>query len=259
MAEESLRGRIAIVTGASAGIGEAVALDLSERGAGVVLNARRVERLEALARRIEERGGRAGVAPGDASDQETIDLMTERAREAFGGDADLVVVNAGRGLAGSVVTSDLDQWDEVVRTNVLGAMRLVRSVAGPMVEMASPEEPTKRPRDIVILGSTVGRHISPFSSMYGSTKFAVNSMAEATRRELGPKGVRVTLIEPAVVRSEFQQGAGYSDDLVATFEERFGPLLEPDDIARLIGFVVTQPAHVHVNDVVIRSVRQDYP
>jgi NADP-dependent 3-hydroxy acid dehydrogenase YdfG len=259
MANGPLEGRIALVTGASAGIGEAIAMDFAAKGAGVVINARRVERLETLLGKIERAGGRAAIAPGDAGAPETINLMLERAHEAFGDDADLVVVNAGRGLAGSVLTSDPEQWEELLRTNILGAMRLVRAAAGPMVEMTPADEPTKRARDIVILGSTVGRHISPFSSMYGATKFAVNSMAEATRRELGPKGVRVSLIEPAVVRSEFQQVAGYSDDLVGNFEERFGPLLAPEDIARLVTFIVTQPAHVHINDVVIRSVRQDYP
>lgn len=92
-------------------------------------------------------------------------------------------------------------------------------------------------RDIIVLGSVVGRHVSPFSSMYGSTKFAVHSLAEALRREIGPRGVRVTLIEPAVVVSEFQSVAGYTDDLVAGFEQKFGPLLAPEDIARAIAFI----------------------
>jgi NADP-dependent 3-hydroxy acid dehydrogenase YdfG len=118
---------------------------------------------------------------------------------------------------------------------------------------------TRQPRDIVVLGSVVGRHVSPFSSMYGSTKFAVHSLAEALRREIGPKGVRVTLVEPAVVVSEFQQVAGYTDELVDGFNEKFGPLLVPSDIARSIAWVAAQPAHVHVSDIVVRATRQEYP
>jgi NADP-dependent 3-hydroxy acid dehydrogenase YdfG len=118
---------------------------------------------------------------------------------------------------------------------------------------------TSQPRDIVVLGSTVGRHISPFSSMYGATKFGVNSLAEAARRELGPKGIRVSLIEPGFVVSEFQGVAGYSDDwLKATFD-RIGPVLDAKDIAHVVTTIASKPAHVHWGDVVLRGTRQDYP
>lgn len=116
-----------------------------------------------------------------------------------------------------------------------------------------------RPRDIILLGSTVGKHISPFSSMYGSTKFAVNSIAEAVRRELAPRGIRVTTISPAIVRSEFQAVAGYDPDKFGAFMDNIGPVLDPADIARTIVFIASQPAHVCINDVVIRPTRQDYP
>ena len=114
-------------------------------------------------------------------------------------------------------------------------------------------------RDVVVIGSNVGKHISPFSSMYGSTKFAVNSLAEAARRELGPKGVRVTLVAPGIVRSEFQEVAEYDAETFGEFMDRIGPVLEPGDVARMVLYVVGQPAHVHVNDVTIRPTRQDYP
>lgn len=256
-----LSGRIAVVSGASAGIGRAVALDLAMRGASVVVNARREDRLAEL--RDDIGADRAAIVAGDAADAGVVDAMLDTARERFGHEADLVVVNAGRGLAGSVTTSDPGQWEEMLRINVLGAALLMRAAAGRMV--ASGPDPAEgdswlgTPRDIVVLGSNVGRHISPFSSMYGATKFAVNSLAEAMRRELGPKGVRVSLVEPGVVKSEFQEAAGYDRNSFGEFMERIGPVLEPEDVARLIGFIVSQPAHVHVNDVLIRAVRQDYP
>ncbi|MEL6330038.1 MAG: SDR family oxidoreductase [Planctomycetota bacterium] len=252
----TLDGRIAVVTGASAGIGEAVARDLVAQGASVVLNARRKERLEALA---AELGDRTAVVAGDASEQSTIDACLTACEEAFGGPADLVVVNAGRGLRGGVLDSDEGDWEEVVRTNLLGAARLLRAAANAMAERQSNGDWQKRAHDIVVLGSTVGRHISPFSSMYGSTKFAVHSIAEAVRREVGPKGVRVSIIEPGVVASEFQQVAGYDKDAFGQFMEKIGPVLMPEDIARLITFVCSQPPHVHLCDGVIRATRQDYP
>jgi NADP-dependent 3-hydroxy acid dehydrogenase YdfG len=256
-----LSGRIGLVTGASAGIGEAVARELVARGARVVVNARRVERLEALKKALESAHPEAAcaLAPGDCADPGVINLMFDTAAAEFGRTPDLVVVNAGRGLAGSVVGSDPGEWGEVVRTNLLGAAALMRAAAERMTTGLTPENWRERAHDIVVLGSVVGRHVSPFSSMYGSTKFAVHSLAEALRREIGPKGVRVTLVEPAVVVSEFQAVAGYTDDLVGGFEEKFGPLLEPADIARAIGFVAAQPPAVHVSDIVVRATRQDYP
>lgn len=256
-----LDGRIAVVTGASAGIGEAVAIDLAAQGARVVANARRAERLQSLCDRLG-RDCAVGVA-GDAAEEPVIDRMLDTARERFGGEADLVVANAGRGLAGSVVTSDEAQWEEMVRTNLLGAARLMRRAAARMIE-AGPDPQhgegwLRRPRDIVVLGSTVGRHISPFSSMYGGTKFAVNSLAEAQRRELAPRGIRVSLVEPGIVRSEFQQVAGYDPDGFGELMQRYSPVLEPADVARAITFIAAQPAHVHLNDVVIRGTRQEYP
>jgi NADP-dependent 3-hydroxy acid dehydrogenase YdfG len=260
-----LDGRVAIVTGASAGIGEAVARELVADGASVVVNARRGDRLETLKAELDKAQGVECVAAvaGDCSDDAVIAAMFDAAESAFGKPADLVVVNAGRGLAGSVVSSDKAEWDEVVRTNLLGAASLMRASAERMTAdretVSSGSGWTDQPRDIVVLGSVVGRHVSPFSSMYGSTKFAVHSLAEALRREIGPKGVRVTLVEPAVVVSEFQQVAGYTDELVEGFEEKFGPLLVPGDIARSIAFVAGQPAHVHVSDIVVRATRQEYP
>lgn len=260
-----LTGRVAIVTGASAGIGQAVALDLAARGAGVVLNARREARLDELAQRISDQHGlingktRAVGVAGDASDDATVDAMLGAAQEYFGKAADLIVANAGRGLSGSVMTSDTDQWEELIRTNLLGVAKLIRRSGEQLLKLNESRDWSKHPCDIVVLGSTVGRHISPFSSMYGATKFGVNSLAEAARRELGPKGIRVTLIEPGIVKSEFQSVAGYDPESFGELMEKYSPVLTPEDVARTVGFIVCQPAGVHLCDVVIRPTRQDYP
>ena len=262
---QSLQGRVAIVTGASAGIGMAIAVELASRGAGLVLNARRESRLDELAQRISDQYGmisgkpRALCVPGDASDDATIDAMLDAAQEHFGKPADLIVANAGRGLNGSVMTSDTDQWEEMIRTNLLGVAKLMRRSGEQLLKLNEGRDWTKHPCDMVVLGSTVGRHISPFSSMYGATKFGVNSLAEAARRELGPRGIRVSLIEPGIVKSEFQSVAGYDPESFGQLMEKFAPVLVPEDVARTIGFIVSQPAGVHVCDVVIRPTRQDYP
>ena len=263
-----------MITGASAGIGEAMARRFAGEGARLVINARREDRLQALARDLGP--DRVAVASGDAADDSTVETMLNLARDRFGGgrqEADLVVVNAGRGLRGSVYDSDAAHWEEVIRTNLLAAAKLMRAAAvrmageipvvqgAPQPQASAGPDPswTTRPRDIIVLGSTVGRHLSPFSSMYGSTKAGVHMLAESLRRTCGPRGVRVSLLEPGIVRSEFQAAAGYDPDSFGKFMDSIGPVLSPEDIAAVALFLAAQPAHVHINNVMIRPTRQEYP
>ncbi len=259
MIESSLSGRIALITGASSGIGQALVRELVLHGARVVGNGRRKERLQDLENVFNKESVAVTSVLGDASRQDVIESLFEAAPANFGSEADIVIVNAGRGLAGSILSSDPEQWEELIRINILGCLRLMRSAGQRLTSNAQSKSWPEKPRDIVVLGSSVGRHISPFSSVYGSTKFAVNSLAEALRREIGPKGVRVTLIEPGIVESEFQRVAGYEDQWFNEFAGRIGPILKPEDVAQLVRFIISQPAHIHINDVVIRPTRQDYP
>jgi NADP-dependent 3-hydroxy acid dehydrogenase YdfG len=269
---QTLKDRIAIITGASAGIGEATARDLAKQGARLVINARRESNLDAIAADYPK--GQISVYAGDAGDPALSVKLLDHAAATFGKEADLVVVNAGRGLRGSLTDSDTAEWEAMIRTNILGACHLMRETANRMVkQMPDPDKEAEAfaahwqktvetggpSRDIVVLGSTVGRHISPFSSMYGSTKFAVNSLAEALRRQLAKHGIRVTLIEPGIVRTEFQESAGYEMEGFSAFMNSVGPVLTPEDISRSIMFTVSQPPAVHVNDVMIRPTRQEYP
>ncbi len=264
---ETLAGRIAIITGASSGIGLAIARQLAANGCRSVLNARRAPTLNDVVNELNRNIPHllAIGVPGDCADEAAIQQMFLAARSSFGAVPDLVVVNAGRGLAGSVVTSDPEEWEEMIRTNLLGAARLIRAAAHAMLGTSDPAaallDPDwlNRSRDIVVIGSVVGRHVSPYSSMYGSTKFGVHGLAEGVRRELGPKGIRVTLIEPGFVVSEFQGVAGYKDEWFRGVLEKLGPVLKPDDVARMVSFVCAQPAHVNVGNILIRPTRQEYP
>ena len=265
-AQPPLEARTALITGASAGIGHQTAVHLADLGARVILNARREQRLLDLAQQLDDQyplsdgSPRAFVLPGDAADQSVIDAALAPDGRSGRPVPDLVVVNAGRGLAGSVLTSDRDQWDEMIRTNYLGAAALIRSAGNALATLQEKREwPRGGAADIVIVGSTVGRHISPFSSMYGSTKAAVHALAESARRELAPKGVRVSLVEPGIVRTEFQGVAGYDERSFGEKMESIAPVLTPADIARAIGFIVSQPPGVSVSDLVVRPTKQDYP
>jgi NADP-dependent 3-hydroxy acid dehydrogenase YdfG len=247
--------RIAIVTGTTSGIGEATMRKFVAAGFGVVGNGRNAEKLAVLENEI---GSAFCSVAGNAADSTVVEQLFAMAQDHFGRGPDIVVANAGRGLGGSVKDVDLTQFEEVFKINVSGALALIQKAAQKMVDVQQKAFP-KSAADIVLIGSTVGRHISSFSAVYGATKFAVHALAEGLRREVGPKGVRVSLVEPGAVLSRFQAGAGYSDELVNSFHEKFGPLLIGDDIANAILQIVTQPPHVHISDIVVRPTRQDYP
>ena len=239
-AEKSLTGKTAIVTGASSGIGRATAATLARAGAAVVIQARRRDRLDQ-------------VAAGDAGVQADVDLLLERtlAWTAGGGQCDIVVVNAGRGLAGGVLDSDPSQWQDLYQVNVFGAACLMRRAGQVMVNRKSG--------DIVVIGSVVGRNISPFSGFHGSSKFAVGALAEALRREVCSHGVRVSLVFPGVVVSGFQAVAGYTEENFGKAVAQFGQLLEPQAIADGIHWLLTLPPHVNVSEIMIRPTGQPVP
>lgn len=251
--ERPLAGKTALVTGSSSGIGYATAFSLAQAGAAVVIHARRKDRLDKLASEITSHGGNALPVAGDASVAGDIDSLLER---ALGWDEghkklDVVVVNAGRGLAGGVLSSDESQWQEVYGVNVVGAAYLLRRAGQYMTQRKSG--------DIVVIGSVVGRNVSPFSGFYGSSKFAIGAITEGLRREICQYGVRVSLVMPGIVVSEFQDVAGYNQENFGNAVSQFGKLLEPQAIADGILWLLTLPAHVNVNEIMIRPTGQNYP
>ena len=247
--------RIAIITGTTSGIGEATMRRFVADGFGVVGNGRNVEKLSALENEIGP--GFCSIA-GDAAENAVVEKLFVIAKDRFGREADIVIANAGRGLGGSVKDADLTQFEDVLKINVAGALALIQKAAQKMVDRQKKAFPQSA-ADIVIIGSTAGRQISPFSAVYSASKFAIHSLAEGLRREVGPHGVRVSLVEPGLVLSGFQAVAGYSEEMVNTLEEKFGPLPIAADIANAISQIVTQPPHVHISDIVVRPTCQDYP
>lgn len=250
---QALSGKTAIITGASSGIGRATALALAEAGAAVVIQARRAERLDNVARAISDRGGKVLAVVGDAGQEADIDRLLDDtlAWEDGGRRYDIVVVNAGRGLAGGILTSDPAQWQDLYQVNVIGATCIMRRAGQYMAE--------EKEGDIVVISSVVARNLSPFGAFYGSSKAAVSVIAEALRRDVAPAGVRVSIVMPGIARSEFQQVAGYNEDNFGNAVAQFGKLLEPQEIADAIRWLLTLPPHVNINELMIRPTGQVYP
>lgn len=253
----STETRAALVTGASVGIGRATALALAEAGLGVVVSARRESALATLVAEVQAAGGRAHPVVADLSTVKGVDGMWRDTCAALGRAPEVVIANAGHGLQGGVLSSDRAKWENMIALNYTGCVHLLRVAA--LAQAEAIEAGTAPSGDLVVLGSVSGHNVSPFSGMYGSTKFAVTAAAEALRREVGSRRVRVTVIKPGIVKSEFQDVAGYDAETFGKAVAKFGDMLEPEDVARAIRFVVEQPPNVHVNDLVIRPVAQDYP
>lgn len=246
--------RIAIVTGASSGIGRAVAACFSRTGIRVVVTGRDEGELVKLASELS--GERGAVVPF-ASDMtqprhtETLLAVAERAW----GPASIFVASAGRGLPGTVLGSDAAQWQELMEVNYLAIARQLRACAAEFRRHAQADA-GQQVRDIVVIGSSVGRQVSAANPVYGSTKFAVHSLVEALRQEVCTHNIRVSLIEPGFVRSGFQEAAGYDMTWFESVARESGPLLTPDDVAETVEFVVSRPKRVHLDDIRLRPTRQ---
>lgn len=254
MTEAKTEGRVAIVTGASSGIGRAVATAFARAGIHVVAAGRDAGRLAAVR---AEAGGRPETVfplPGDMTRPAYAEELLAAAEREFA-PADIFVASAGRGLPGTVLGSDASQWQELIEANYLAVLHQLRAAAAEFVKQAEADG-GRRVRDIVVIGSTVGRQVSAANPVYGSTKFAVHSLVEALRQEVCAHNIRVTLIEPGFVRSGFQEAAGYDTEWFESMAEQNGPLLVPEDVASVVEFVVGRPIHVHLDDIRLRPTRQ---
>jgi len=247
--------RVAIVTGATSGFGEATVRKFIDAGFGVVGSGRNQSRLESMEKQFQTR---FSAVAGDAAIDGVLDRLFATAMDRFGQPADIVVVNAGKGLGGSVKSANLSELEAMIRVNISAALKLMQKAARNMEERQKIRFP-ETASDIVVIGSVVGRHVSEFSTVYGASKSAVHALAEGLRRELSPSGVRVSLVEPGACLTGFQSSAGYNDDIIRTMTDQYGPLLHVNDIANTIHYIVSQPPHVHLCDVVVRPTRMNYP
>lgn len=246
MANE-LAGKVVAITGASSGIGEAVALKMVEAGGAVALGARRTERIEALAEKINAGGGKAIAVTTDVGDEAQARAFVEATVEQLGG-LDVLVNNAGVMLLGPVNGADTDEWRRMIDANLYGVLYATHAAVPHLLQQGSGH--------VVTVSSIAGVRASAGSAVYNATKFAVNAFSEALRQELASHDVRVTTINPGAVETELR--THLSEDLQQQQRERFADVevLQADDIADAIVYVIAQPRHVSINDVLIRPTRQ---
>ena len=250
---KSLSGTVALVTGASSGIGEATAVALAERGATVALVARRRDKLEALAERIGG-GGKALVIEADVSDQAQAQAAVETAVGELGR-LDTLVNNAGVMLLGPIVGAPLEEWQRMVNLNVLGLLYCTHAALPHL--LAAAEGDPRSVADVINVSSTAGRVARLNSGVYNATKFGVVAFSESLRQEVTARHVRVSIIEPGATATELA-----SHNRLVVLEEmakNFGgiELMASEDIADAITYVVTRPRHVAVNEMLIRPTEQE--
>ncbi|MGK8555997.1 SDR family oxidoreductase [Nocardia gipuzkoensis] len=245
----NLTGRVAVITGASSGIGAATARQLARSGAKVALLGRRKDRIEELAAEI---GADALAVVADVGDQQSVRDAAATVRAAFG-PVDLVVANAGVMLAAPFESALTDEWDQMVGTNINGLLYTGRAFIDDLLAAAS----AGKQADLALVGSIGGHTVFPNYAVYTATKAAVAHLTRNLRAEFGPRGVRVKNIEPGFVGTEL--GAGMQDEQQRAGLEQWRtqiPILEADDIADAIAYVVATPKHVNVAELIVVPTQQ---
>jgi len=241
-----LRGKVALITGASSGIGEAIAQELVKRGAHVALFARREDRLQALAQRLAAQGGEEPlIVPGDVSKPGDVQNLVNQTVQRWG-KIDIVVANAGFGYRAPVVDGDPQRWKDLLDTNVYGLLLTLKYGVEQLLKQGSGH--------VVVTSSIAGRTVTPGGAVYSASKFAAGAISEALRQEVGQQGIRVTTIEPGAVETEFAAVAGYPPGTIEAIKQ-----LEPlqaQEIARVVIQVLEQPHNVDIAELTVSPTKQ---
>ncbi|WP_433313141.1 SDR family NAD(P)-dependent oxidoreductase [Micromonospora sp. CA-269861] len=250
-----LDGTVALVTGASSGIGAATARSLAADGATIAVLARRRAKLDELAQSLRDGGGAALVVEADITDRSQAESAVDRVVAEFGR-LDTVVNNAGLMLVGPVAEAPPEEWDRMLAVNVQGMLHVTRAALPHL--LAAAEAAPRRVADLVNISSTAGRVARPGTAVYNLTKFGVNGFSEALRQEVGSKRVRVSVIEPGTVETELASHVrdGIREAIVRQTEGL--ELLQPADIADAVSYIVTRDRRVAVNEILVRAAEQTW-
>eukprot|EP00011_Vannellida_sp_DIVA3-517-6-12_P006160 CAMPEP_0114616952 /NCGR_PEP_ID=MMETSP0168-20121206/6949_1 /TAXON_ID=95228 ORGANISM="Vannella sp., Strain DIVA3 517/6/12" /NCGR_SAMPLE_ID=MMETSP0168 /ASSEMBLY_ACC=CAM_ASM_000044 /LENGTH=242 /DNA_ID=CAMNT_0001828077 /DNA_START=17 /DNA_END=741 /DNA_ORIENTATION=- len=240
----SLTGKVIVITGASSGIGEALAVMCAKEGARVCLGARRVEKLEAVRQRIMDAGGECAVRATDVVDRAQMAALVAAAEEAFG-PVDVLVNNAGVMPLSFMKHLHQDEWDLMIDVNVKGVLNGIAAVLPSMLERDAG--------DIVNISSDAGRKLFPSGTVYCATKWAVEAITQGLRNETKGTKIRVTSVQPGATTSELCNSITDKSVFDMFAEDPLDRLLDADDVARAVVYALQQPAHCAINEVLVRS------
>ena len=250
--EPVLDGTVALVTGASSGIGAATAAALAAQGAAVALAARRRDRLESLAAGIKSQGGTAVVLECDITDeQQALDAVQRTVAEL--GRLDTLINNAGVMLLGPVVGAPLEEWQQMVELNVLGLLYCAHAALPYLLDAAG--NGPRQVADMVNIGSVAGRAARNGNGVYSLTKHGVGAFSESLRQEVTKRYLRVCLVEPGATATEL--ASHNRPEVLQSISNQFGQRMQAEDIADAITYVVTRPRQVAINEVLIRPTEQE--
>lgn len=228
-----LTDKIAVVTGAGSGIGEAIATLLHEEGAKVVLAGRNKDKLQNVANQLAQDSVK--VVPTDVTKKEEVDELIKMAQQTFGG-LDIVINSAGQMLSSKITDYQVDEWDSMIDVNIKGTLYTAKAALPTMLEQSSGH--------LINIASISGFEVTKSSTIYSATKAAVHTITQGLEKELAKTGVKVTSISPGMVDTA----------ITATYNPTDRKKLEPQDIAEALLYALTQPKHVNVNEITVRPV-----
>jgi NADP-dependent 3-hydroxy acid dehydrogenase YdfG len=251
---ERLDETVALVTGASSGIGEATARALASHGAAVVVAARRKDRLDALVKEIDASGGTAFAVECDVTVQDEATALVARTVDELGR-LDTLINNAGVMLLGPIVDAPIEEWNRMVDLNLSGLLWCAHAALPHLLRAA--EDSPRQVADLVNISSVAGRVARLGSGVYNLTKHGVGAFSESLRQEVTKRHVRVSLVEPGAVATEL--ASHVREEVRASVMQRFADVerLEADDIADAISYVVTRPRRIAINEILIRPTEQE--
>lgn len=249
---KDLTGRVAVVTGASSGMGRATALQLASRGAKVALLARRKEALDTVAAEIQQLGSEAIALVTDVTNQSSVEAAAAAVRTQLG-NADLIFNNAGLMLPGAIGAQPQREWEAQIDLNVTGAMRVIQAFIPQMEEAAAQGKVV----DLINTSSIAGQYVFGYFAVYSATKAFVSHLTRHLRVELGPKNIRVSVIEPGITETELQSHFTFQGaiDWLENASKSID-FLKAEDIAETVGFIVSMPKHVNMQQIVIMPTKE---
>jgi NADP-dependent 3-hydroxy acid dehydrogenase YdfG len=248
-----LNGTVALVTGASSGIGEAVAIALDKCGAKVCIAARRSEQLETVAKTIRDGGGTVFLVVTDLTVKGAPEDLIQRCVEHFGR-LDIVINNAGIMLLGPALGAPLEEWKQMLSINVEVPIAIAHAALPHLKDSVSTS--SRGVVDLVNISSAAGRKARAGSAVYNLTKFGLGAFSEALRQEVTKSNIRVSLVEPGAVATELR--SHMRPEIEALSGSRFADVerLQPADIAEIILFILSQPRRVALNEILVRPTDQ---